>query len=215
MIQIIPAILSSNKQDAYQKVDMVASLVEWVQLDVVDGKFTDSTTWNNPQEVKHLVDKVKVEAHLMVQQPENVMDAWIASGVGRIYIHYESTTQHKAILQKIQAAGIEAGVAILGSTPLSSIYDIMDNIDAVLIFSGSLGHYGGSFQKEPCCTYIRSLRQRGYNGFIEVDGGMNKDTIPMVASEGVDAVVVGSAIFGTSNVEQAVGDLQHVVAGLA
>ena len=209
MIHIIPAILTTTGIDAQNKAQQVSGFVDWVQLDVVDGVFAPTKTWNEPEQVREYIQKVNIEVHLMVQEPEQVIDQWINAGVQRIYIHHESTAKHQYILEKIRDANIEAGVALLARTPISVINGIIKHIDAVLVFSGTIGEYGGEFQQEPTLTKVRELRQQFPHLFIEVDGGVNADNARQIIQAGASGLVAGSFIFQSADINSSIQALKN------
>lgn len=209
-LEIIPAILTTSAEDAKKKTDAVSPFVRWVQLDVCDGVFTPSACWGDPHTIRTHLQNVFVEVHLMVQSPEKSIDEWLDSGVKRIYIHYESTEYLQLILHKIRGAGIEAGVALLPQTPVDVVAGIADTIDAILLFSGHLGQYGGEFLEEPTLTNIATLRKQHADIMIEVDGGMNPHTAQQVYRSGARAIVSGGFIFQSDSVRDAVEQLKSV-----
>ena len=211
MVQIIPAILTTTAHDAQRKSQQIVGLVDWVQVDIVDGVFTQPATWNEPKEVEKYIQGVNIEVHLMIQNPEYIIDKWLQSGVQRIYIHHESTQQHAEILQKIKQAGIESGVALLPHTPISVINDIIEHIDAVLVFSGTLGQYGGVFQPEPTLLNIQTLRETYPQLFIEVDGGVNDTNAKQCVDAGADGLVMGSYIFKSNNIAESVSNIRAII----
>ena len=211
MVQIIPAILTATAHDAQRKAQHIAGLVDWVQLDVVDGVFTQPITWNEPDKVQEYIQGVKIEVHLMVQNPEYIIDQWVQSGVQRIYIHYESTQQHADVLQKIKSAGVESGVALLPHTPASVINDIIEYTDAVLVFSGTLGQYGGIFQSEPTLSNIQTLRKTHPQLFIEVDGGVNDTNAKQCTDAGADGLVMGSYIFKSNDIAGVISNIRAII----
>ena len=211
MVEIIPAILTKDFKDFKKKVKAVEQYTKWVQLDVSDGDFAPSRTWNDPVALKHYDPGVFIEVHLMVQEPEKVIDQWIQSGAKRIYFHYEATTEHQQIISRLQEHNIEAGVALLPETPLSTIKLFDELLDAVLLFSGSLGFYGGTFNEEATLSKITSLRQAHPELIIEIDGGMNPDTASKAVDAGANAIVSGGFIFGSTDVQAAIAELKEAV----
>lgn len=207
MAEIIPAILTDSFEDAQQKARSVASAASLVQLDVSDGVFTQKATWGEPERIAEL--GTDVEVHLMVQRPEEILPLWADSGAKRIYIHYEATQQHQECLSVIRGAGMEAGLALLPETSADVVAPLIDSVDALLIFSGSLGEYGGAFQQEPTLSKISTLRGAYPQLTIEVDGGMNPDTAKLVVGAGANAVVSGSFIFGGADPVAAIEELQR------
>jgi len=207
MAQIIPAILAESFEDAQGKVHLVAPYTNWVQLDVSDGIFAPTVTWGEPELIREL-GGVSVEVHLMVQKPEEILPLWLDSGAKRIYIHYEATQEHEKCLSLIRGAGMEAGIALLQKTPVDVLEPFEKLLDAVLIFDGELGEYGGTFHEE-ILEKISTLRRNYADLTIEVDGGMNPESARKVVEVGADAVVAGSFIFGSKNPQAAIEELQE------
>jgi len=102
MIEVIPTIIAKDFEELREKVKLVEPHTEWVQLDVMDGVFVDNTTWNNPSDLKNLKTKLKLEVHLMIKNPEKIIDQWIKSGVKRIIFHFEATRKWENIIKKIK-----------------------------------------------------------------------------------------------------------------
>lgn len=219
MVEIIPAILVKTFEEFKKKVDAVENYTKWVQLDVSDGDFAPSRAWGDPVALHDYDPGVFIEAHLMVSEPERVIDDWLTgrseekdSGVSRIYFHYEATSQHEALITKIKDAGKEVGIALLPETPLGNIKLFDELLDAVLLFSGSLGFYGGTFNEEATLPKITALRQAHPQLIIEVDGGMNPETARRAVDAGASAIVSGGFIWNNGDIEAAIEELQNAVA---
>lgn len=210
MVEIIPAILAKDFDEVREKIDSVENYVSWVQIDVADGDFAPNLTWGDPIALKYYDPGVFMEVHLMISRPESVISDWVKSGAKRIYFHYEATSQYEEIVSCIKKNKIEAGIALLPETPLSNIDSIVKSLDAVLIFSGSLGFYGGDFNEEATLTKISALRKAQPDIIIEVDGGMNPKTAKKVVEAGADAVVAGSYIFGSKDIKKAIEELKKI-----
>lgn len=218
-IEIIPSILVNSFEKFDEKIKAVEPYTKWVQLDVADGDFAPNRTWGDPVQLHNYDAGVLIEAHLMVAAPENIIDDWLTgrseekdSGVSRVYFHYEATTKHEEIIKKIKDAGVEAGIALLPETPLTVIPEFEKQLDAVLLFSGALGFYGGKFNEKATLAKISTLRERNPNVIIEVDGGMNPNTASKVVEVGANAIVSGSYIWQHKNgVSDAIKDLEESV----
>ena len=98
--EIIPTILVKTFEEVKERIKLVENYVDWVQLDIMDGVFVENLTWNNPEDLKDFKTKVKLEAHLMVQNPEKIIDSWLEV-VDRIIIHQESSANIKEIIEKV------------------------------------------------------------------------------------------------------------------
>jgi len=207
MIEIIPAIIPKFFQEIEEKIKLVEPYVDWVQLDVMDGKFVNNSTWNNPNDLKSLNTNLNLEVHLMINNPEEAIDDWIESGVKRIIIHYESTDKHKEIIEKVKRAGLEIGLAINPETSIEVIDEFYKDIDLVLIMSVNPGFGNQDFLNESV-DKIRQLRERYKNVNIEVDGGVNLETAPNVIKAGANILISGSAIFKSNNIEETIKKLK-------
>lgn len=216
MIEVIPAIIARDFQELEEKISKVKSFVNWVQLDVMDGKFVENTTWNNPEELPKLTENyplLKLEAHLMVEKPEYVIDDWIKSGVKRIIFHYEATGKHREIIDKIRNAGLEAGVAINPETPIDAL-DFLPITSyqapiTILIMSVHPGKSGQKFLEETL-PKIKNLRGKYPNVKIGVDGGINLETAGPAIQAGADVLFIGSGIF-EGDVEENIKLLKNAI----
>lgn len=211
MIQIIPAIIAKDFQELKDKINQIEPFVEWAQLDVMDGKFVDNTTWNNPSDLRELKTNLKLEAHLMVENPEEVIDDWIESGVKRIIVHCESTERLYKIVEKIQKAGLEAGIAINPETSvnvLNSLFiaDYLSPI-TILIMTVRPGRGGQEFL-EATLGKVIILREKYKNVNIEVDGGINLETVSKVVRAGANILIIGSAIFESEDIKKTIKELK-------
>jgi ribulose-phosphate 3-epimerase len=215
MIQIIPAIIAKDFQELQEKIKKVEPYVDWVQLDIMDGQFVDNITWNNPADLKNLETKINLEAHLMIQNPEMVIDNWIESGVRRIIFHYESTEYHQEIIKKIQEAGLEVGLAINPETPIEVLDPFSQILNSrfqilILVMTVQPGRGGQQFLEETL-DKIRNLREKYKSVNIEVDGGINPETAPKVIQAGANLLASGSAIFKNDNIEKNIQLLEQRV----
>ncbi|MBU1177007.1 MAG: ribulose-phosphate 3-epimerase [Patescibacteria group bacterium] len=209
MIQIIPTIIAKDFQELQDKINKVELHAEWAQLDVMDGKFVNNTTWQNPVDLKNLETNLNLEAHLMVKNPEEVIDQWIESGVKRIIIHYESTKKITEIIDKIKKAGLEVGLAINPETSLEKIVDFIEKIDLVLIMTVNPGFGGQDFLNESV-DKIKQLRGEYKDVNIEVDGGINLKTASKVIQAGANFLAVGTAIFKSDNIKEVINKFKNI-----
>src|SRR3990167_5851008 len=131
---IIPAIIAKDFEELKTKLAQVEGLVSWAQIDVMDGVFTPPTTWREPADLEKINSAINLEAHLMVEKPENIIDGWLNSPVRRILLHYESTTHThiEELIEKILTSGKEAGVALKLQTPLFVLDPLIHNSKFVI-----------------------------------------------------------------------------------
>ena len=208
MIQIIPAIIAQDFEELQEKIKKVEPYIDWVQLDIMDGKFVKNETWQNSSDLKSLNTNLNLEAHLMIQNPENVINDWIKSGVQRIIFHYESTDKHQEIIEKIKQAGLQAGLAINPETLIEVIDDFVNQLDLVLIMTIQPGFGGQKFLEETLWK-IKDLREKYKDVNIGVDGGINLETASKVIQVGANILFIGSAIFKSKNIEEVIKELKN------
>src|SRR3989344_5247566 len=152
---IIPAIIAKDFEELQSKLAKIDGLVSWAQIDVMDGVFVPPKTWDNPADLENISTVINLEAHLMIANPEEIIDGWLNSPVKRILLHYESTThaQIERLIEKALASGKEAGVALKLQTPLfvldSLIQDSRFKIRAVQLMSISeIGYHGHPLEEK-------------------------------------------------------------------
>ena len=127
---IIPAIIAKDFEELKGKLSHIDGLVAWAQIDVMDGVFVPSVSWNNPEDLNDLNAAVNLEVHLMVSHPENSIDGWLHSPVKRILLHYESTNADilAGLLKKISDVGKVGGVVLKLETPLWVVDFLIDSL---------------------------------------------------------------------------------------
>jgi len=213
---IIPAIIAKDFEELQSKLAKIDGLVSWAQIDVMDGVFVPPKTWDNPADLENISTAINLEAHLMIANPENIIDKWINSPVKRILLHHESTThaQIEKLIEKIQKSGKEAGVALKLQTPLfvldSLIQDSRFKIRAVQLMSISeIGYHGHPFE-EKVLERIKTLREKYPDVTISVDGGVSLDNAPKILSAGADNLLVGSAIFKSDDIKKTLEKFKNI-----
>lgn len=200
MAKIIPAIIAKNFNEFHEKIKQAGDFVDWIQIDVMDGKFVPNITWNSPVELKveDLNLKVDIEAHLMIMEPWKYINEWIESGVKRIIVHYESFIGHfdqiDKIADKVKNAGLEFSVAINPATSWDVLGPYLDKIDIVLIMTVEPG-FGGQIFIENILDKIRDFKRKFPGKIVEVDGGINLETAAMAVKAGADILAVGNFIY--------------------
>jgi len=212
MNNILPAIIAKDIAELQEKINKVEDFVSWAQIDVMDGIFVPPITSFEPKELKNLKTKLKLEAHLMIANPETKLQEWIDSGVSRILVHAESSSHlniHK-IIKELKSAGIESGIALKLKTDISEIEDFISYLDVVQLMSiAEIGHYGEAFDARVIPKII-SLREKFPDVKIEVDGGINLESAKELLKAGADNLAVGSAIFKSKNIKETILKLQNL-----
>lgn len=202
--EIIPAIIAKDFRDLKNKVLLVSPYIDWIQIDVMDGKFVPNETWNDPKKIKNILkqnSRLKIEAHLMVKNPYLVFSKWAINGCKRVIIHWESLginkkLELKKIIEKAKKIKTEIGLAFNPETLWQEAKDFIskEEINFVLLMSVSPGFSGQKFKSE-VLVKIKSLRKFSSDVKIEIDGGINKETGELAVFAGADILVMGSTIF--------------------
>ena len=203
-IKISPSILSADfTRLADQVREAEEAGVDYIHVDVMDGHFVPNITIG-PLVVKSLrpITKLPLDVHLMIENPEFYIEDFSKAGADIITVHQEATPHLHRTIQKIHDLGIKAGVSINPSTSVRTLDEIICDVDLILVMSVNPG-FGGQSYIHSCTNKIRKVREmlddRGVSADLEVDGGVNVDTVNEVISAGANAFVAGSAIFNDKN----------------
>ena len=203
-IKISPSILSADfARLADQVCEAEEAGVDYIHVDVMDGHFVPNITIG-PLVVKALrpITKLPLDVHLMIENPEFYIEDFSKAGADIITVHQEATPHLHRTIQQIHDLGIKAGVSIDPSTSVRTLDEIICDVDLILVMSVNPG-FGGQSYIHSCTNKIRKVREmlddRGVSADLEVDGGVNVDTVNEVISAGANAFVAGSAIFNDKN----------------
>jgi len=196
-IEVVPSILSADVSRLGDQVrEAVAGGADRIQVDVMDGHFVPNLTFG-PMVVEAVrrVTNLPIEAHLMVESPEQFIEAFARSGASLIEVQVESTTSLYRTVQAIKDLGADAGVAINPATPVEALREILPYINLVNVMTVEPG-FGGQKFIVHSPDKIRRLRAMAPDVEIEVDGGIDAQTAPLVVKAGATVLVAGSAVFG-------------------
>lgn len=208
-VKIIPAIMPNDYEDLQSKVNLVRHSVDWVQIDVMDGKYTGSYSWPYGVRWKHFAEMmsedeglpywkdVEYELDLMVSEPYVEALKWAKTGVGRIILHWKTIKEgeYENLISELKNFGIEVGIALLPTEDFSEIENIINQIDFVQF----MGIQKVGFQSQPfspeVLDNIKSFREKYPEKIISVDGGVDLITAGKLVSVGVNRLVSGSFVF--------------------
>ena len=196
-IEIVPSILSADAGRLAEQVkEAERAGADRIQVDVMDGHFVPNLTFGPlvVEAVRRATD-LPIEAHLMIERPELFIEAFAKAGATLIYIQVESTTSLYRTVMQIRELGVQAGVAINPATPVVALGEILPYITTVNVMTVEPG-FGGQKFIPHSPEKIARLRALSPNVEIEVDGGIDAKTAPLVVKAGATVLVAGSAVFG-------------------
>ncbi len=199
---IAPSILSADFSRLSSEIKAVETAgADWIHADVMDGHFVPNITIGPLiVEAVRRVTSLPIDVHLMIENPDNYIPAFVEAGASLISVHVETCLHLNRSIQLIRECGAQPGVVLNPSTPVQTLEWIIEHVDYVLIMSVNPGFGGQAFIKNSL-DKVRTLRQliqrKNLKTLIEIDGGVNGKTIADIAAAGVDAFVAGSAIFGS------------------
>ncbi|MBI5045482.1 MAG: hypothetical protein HZC14_00495 [Candidatus Niyogibacteria bacterium] len=211
MIEIIPAINTESFEEIKQKIKMVEPYAKWAHLDAADGTFTKNTIWHNPADLAGLETPLLLEAHLMIDRIERQIDHWLLPNLRRIIFHIEAAADPNFVIEKCREAGKEVGIAINPETPWTQPYPYLEKINLVQILGVHPGLAGQKFDTE-VLHKIKAVRKECPGCIIEADGGMNEVTARQAVTAGADIITAASAIYGKTDIGQAINDLKNALA---
>lgn len=212
-VKIAPSILSADFAKLGDEIAMMeAGGADMVHVDVMDGRFVPNLTFGAKViETCRKLTSLPLDVHLMVVEPERYFDDFAAAGASGLTIHAEVSPHLNRQLARIRELGMKAGVVINPSTPLSAVEEVADDIDLLLIMSVNPGFGGQKFIRSSIDKIERArlmLDQAGSGAMLEVDGGINRETIVQCWRAGADTFVAGNAVFSAADPRAEIGALR-------
>ncbi len=212
---IAPSILAADFANLQSEVEMLnSSQADWIHIDIMDGIFVPNISFGIP--VMQAINKhatKPLDVHLMIEKPENYVEAFKNAGADIISVHYEACPHLHRNLQQINALGCKAGVAINPHTNVQLLEDVILNIDVVCLMSVNPG-FGGQKFIENTFYKVRKLKEMitaaNSSTLIEIDGGVNVENAPKLLEAGADILVAGSFVFNSDDPQDTISNLKSV-----
>lgn len=221
---VIPAINAKTFDEAKKQIETAAEFSDWIHIDITDGVFSPAQIWGSPEELKKLVSELQFleveppmevqppyfEVHLMVANPEGVIDSWLRTGlVKRVIVHLEAMTDSVYILEKCKKYGVEAMLAINPVTEVGRLSAHFDDFHYFQILAVYPGLAGQKFKPE-VLEKIKFLRKAVPNAKLEVDGGITPEAGKLAKEAGADILVSASYILSSPDPRKAYQELKNL-----
>ena len=200
MIKVAPSILAADPLNMGQDVQRVIDAgCDMLHVDIMDAHFVPNLSYSPALvEALHKRFDIPLDVHLMMDNPEKYIDTFAKAGAWGITIHAEIPGDVPALLQKIRGLGLNVGLSVKPGTPAEAIDDLLPMVDMVLVMTVEPGFGGQKFQSA-MLEKIRRLREMGYTGLIQADGGVSLGNLPDLKAAGLDVAVMGTAMYTSAD----------------
>ena len=214
MIKIAPSLLSADFSQLGNEIRLLEQAkADYLHLDVMDGSFVPNITFGN-EVIKSLrkITNLPFDAHLMINNPQNHISAFVDAGCDIITIHAESCLHLDRTLALIRSCHKKAGLSLVPSTPENMVQYLLDKLDLILVMTVNPGFGGQQFlasQLQKISNLQQLIKNSGKNIELQVDGGINLATAPLVAKAGADVLVAGSYVFSSNDYAGNIANLRQ------
>ncbi len=214
-IRINPSILAADFVNMQAELARIAT-ADFVHVDVMDNHFVPNLTFG-PQMVGRIqaTSPIPLDVHLMITDPERWAPEYAELGAASVTFHLEAASDPVGLARRLREIGSRAGIAVKPATPVEVVFDILDEVDQILVMTVEPGFGGQSFMPETM-PKLRLLSdeasRRGSSVWLQVDGGISASTIEQAAEAGADTFVAGSAVFGAGDPDAAIAGLRAAAA---
>ncbi|MDN3495901.1 ribulose-phosphate 3-epimerase [Planococcus sp. APC 4015] len=210
-IRINPSILAADFVNMQAELARISG-ADFVHVDVMDNHFVPNLTFG-PQMVERIqaTSPVPLDVHLMISAPDRWAPGYAELGAASVTFHLEAAAEPVALARRLRAIGARAGVAVKPGTPVEPLFDLLNEVDQLLVMTVEPGFGGQSFMPETMPKLRRladEARRRGSQVWLQVDGGIGESTIAQAAEAGADTFVAGSAVFGAEDPDAAIAGLR-------
>ena len=214
MTFVAPSILSANFAKLGEEIqDVQKKGADWIHVDVMDGHFVPNITLGSAiVSAIRPYTKLPLDVHLMIENPDQYIEAFAKAGADYITVHVEATKHLHRTIQNVKTHGVKAGVALNPATPVSSIQHMIQDIDLLLFMTVNPGFGGQKFIPNVLPKIeeaSRLIHSNHLNVLIEVDGGLNEETAKLCKEAGAHVLVAGNAIYCASDRERAIQSIRE------
>lgn len=200
-MKVAPSILAADPLNMERDVQrMIDAGTDWLHVDIMDAHFVPNLSFGPAlaEALHQRFPALPLDVHLMMDNPEKYIDVFCEAGASVLTIHAEIPGDVTALLERIRARGMKAGLSVKPGTPVEAIRPLLPHADMVLVMTVEPG-FGGQKFNAAMLEKLDALRQMGYAGLLEADGGVSMQNVATLRAHGLDVAVMGTAMLGSAN----------------